>query len=145
VLALHVVLDFIPKHLQFVNSVQANLPHITIFIERVVILIEIKFIHYKCFHMIFWVLGLSFRGPGFGVRTLYHTAVAYTGISTKHPGKVVKVSSAGGVREEVSEDVHDSSGSTTCPNRQREFFHANLLVRIHLIIEIISMDRPCTM
>ena len=32
---------------------------------------------------------------------------------------------------------------TTC--REREFFIDNLLVRIHLIIEMISVDRPCAM
>jgi len=30
-------------------------------------------------------------------------------------------------------------------HREREFFVDNLLVRIHLIIEIISVDRPCAM
>ena len=28
-------------------------------------------------------------------------------------------------------------------SREREFFIANLLVRIHLIIEMILVDRPC--
>ena len=34
---------------------------------------------------------------------------------------------------------------TTPPPREREFFSDNLLVRIHLIIEMISVDRPCAM
>ena len=31
------------------------------------------------------------------------------------------------------------------PSRERDFFIDNLLVRIHLIIEIILVDRPCAM
>ena len=32
---------------------------------------------------------------------------------------------------------------TTGGGREKEFFIANLLVRIHLIVDIISVDRPC--
>jgi hypothetical protein len=31
------------------------------------------------------------------------------------------------------------------PNREREFFVDNLVVRIHFIIEMILVDRPCAM
>ena len=34
---------------------------------------------------------------------------------------------------------------TAYPRREREFFIDNLLVRIHLIIEMIIVDRPCAM
>ena len=30
-------------------------------------------------------------------------------------------------------------------NREREFFIVNLLVRLHLIVEMILVDRPCAM
>ena len=33
----------------------------------------------------------------------------------------------------------------TTDQREREFFIDNLLVRIHLIIEMILVDRPCAM
>ena len=37
-----------------------------------------------------------------------------------------------------------ASQKSACP-REREFFIDNLLVRIHLIIEMIFGDRPCAM
>ena len=43
-------------------------------------------------------------------------------------------------------DASDSHGLVTIQvSREREFFIDNLPVRIHLIIEIISVDRPCAM
>jgi len=43
--------------------------------------------------------------------------------------------------------TRDSSASFGTPSlhREREFFSVNLLVRIHLIIEMILVDRTCTM
>jgi len=38
-----------------------------------------------------------------------------------------------------------SSVTSLILSRERELFIDNLLVRIHLIIEMISVDRPCSM
>ena len=37
------------------------------------------------------------------------------------------------------------AAASMVPQREREFFIDNLLVRIHLIIEMILVDRPCAM
>ena len=47
-----------------------------------------------------------------------------------------------------NEDVElpkESSVKVLLPRREREFFTVNLLVQIHLIIEMILVDRPCAM
>ena len=38
-----------------------------------------------------------------------------------------------------------SPGNVAWADEEREFFVDNLLVRIHLIIEMILVDRPCAM
>ena len=50
-----------------------------------------------------------------------------------------------GVMKTLCFDAFDIGDTTTRPCREREFFMDNLLVRIHLIIEMILVDRPCAM
>ena len=42
-------------------------------------------------------------------------------------------------------DHHSTSGLEAIGVLEREFFIDNLLVRIHVIIEMILVDRPCAM
>ena len=54
--------------------------------------------------------------------------------------------SEGGGRFLVGEvPLYGVSGLSRWTSREREFFIDNLLVRIHLIIEMMLVDRPCTM
>jgi len=49
------------------------------------------------------------------------------------------------LRAVVDLDFHESDLARRDLQREREFFVDNLLVRIHLIIEMILVDRPCVM
>jgi len=49
---------------------------------------------------------------------------------------------------QLAHDQKTPAGRGACftlPSREREFFVANLLVRIYCIIEMILVDRPCAM
>ena len=73
----------------------------------------------------------------------------YVAKADETPRNIAKKSSAPAPYSENTENAPVSLRFLPPPRRQpaaeRELFICNLLVRIHLIIEMILLDRPCAM
>ena len=65
---------------------------------------------------------------------------ARLGIDRAHPSIGCRFESSSYAMQVMQEKPEEVAGLT-----EREFFIDNLMVRIHLIIEIILEDRPCAM